>query len=232
MSSRAEQKERRRQERLAREAEAAGAARRKRVAVIVIGVLLLAGVAAGVVIAVTGGESGGDGGQSGAGNVNAEPTSSDPYAPGVPFAKGAGAEGQTIDGTECLGTEQLAFHVHSHLDVFADAKRVAIPANVGILGKCLYWLHTHDPTGTLHIESPEARDFKLGTFFDIWGAPLSERKVLSWKIDEQDPLAVYVNGKKVKGDPADISLKDRQQITIVIGKPPKKIPATFDFGNA
>lgn len=232
MSSRAEEKERRRRERLAKEAAAASAARRKRTIAIVAAVIVAAGVAAGVVIAVAGGGSDGGKGKGGPVKVGGTPTSSDPFAPGVPFARGAGAEGQTVDGTQCLGSEQLAFHVHSHVDVFVNGRRVAIPANVGILGKCLYWLHTHDPTGVLHIESPEQRKFTLGTFFDIWGAPLSKREVLTWAITKDRPLAIYVNGKKFTGDPASLELGDGKQITIVIGRPPKQIPKTFDFSNA
>jgi hypothetical protein len=34
--------------------------------------------------------------------------------------------------------------------------------------KCIYWLHTHDETGIIHIESPIKKDFILGQFFDLW----------------------------------------------------------------
>jgi hypothetical protein len=44
-----------------------------------------------------------------------------------------------------------------------------IPPQIGIIpDKCIYWLHTHDGTGIIHIESPIKRDFTLGQFFDIW----------------------------------------------------------------
>ena len=64
-----------------------------------------------------------------------------------------------------------------------------VPAGVGIPGpqqvmdgfveggRCLYWLHTHDSTGVVHIESPVQRGYTLGQFFDVWGRPLSATQV-------------------------------------------------------
>lgn len=231
MSSRAEEKERRRRERLEREQQASQAKRRKQLVALVLAVVVLVGATAGVVFAVTGGDKKSTSGGSGGGNVNGQPTSSDPFAPGVPFAKGAGAQGKPVDGIQCLGTEQLAFHIHTHMDVFVNGEPVAIPANIGILGQCLYWLHSHDPSGVVHAESPKPGTYTLGNYFDIWGAPLSSKKMLSWDITNKQPLAIYINGKKYTGNPRDIAIKDHEQVTFVIGKPPQSIPKSYDFSN-
>ena len=40
------------------------------------------------------------------------------------------AAGATIDGIPCQGTEQLTYHVHAHLAMFADNVGVPVPANI------------------------------------------------------------------------------------------------------
>jgi hypothetical protein len=44
------------------------------------------------------------------------------------------------------------------------------------------------------------------------------------------PWAVFVDGQRQRGDPADIVLRDSQEIAIVIGTPPEEIPDTFSGG--
>jgi hypothetical protein len=77
--------------------------------------------------------------------------------------------------------EFLIHHVHAHLDVFVDGKRIGVPAAIGInvdapevksfedpdgavsyggiercRKPCISPLHTHDATGIIHTESREA----------------------------------------------------------------------------
>jgi hypothetical protein len=61
------------------------------------------------------------------------------------------------------------FHIHTHLDIFINGNHYTVPSQIGIKpdDRCLYWLHTHDDNGVIHIEAPEKRDFTLGKFFDI-----------------------------------------------------------------
>jgi hypothetical protein len=42
---------------------------------------------------------------------------------------------------------------------------------------------------------------------------------------------MYVNGVPYPADPSQLVLKRHQEIAIVIGKPPKKIPSTYAFGG-
>ncbi len=37
------------------------------------------------------------------------------------------ASGQTVDGMECTTSEQLVFHIHSYLEIYADGKPVTVP---------------------------------------------------------------------------------------------------------
>jgi hypothetical protein len=82
-------------------------------------------------------------------------------------------------------------------------------------GKGFYWLHTHDATGIIHIESPDNRTYTLGNFFDIWGQPLTQDNVAGLS----GPLRAFVDGKVYMGSARDIVLKAHQEITLVVGDP-------------
>ncbi|MGH9965245.1 MAG: hypothetical protein ACRD5E_10515, partial [Nitrososphaeraceae archaeon] len=69
-----------------------------------------------------------------------------------------------VDGIRCDTMEFTMFHIHAHLDIFVDDKPFKVPSQIGIdpEGRCLYWLHTHDDSGIIHIESPVERQFTIG----------------------------------------------------------------------
>ncbi len=83
--------------------------------------------------------------------------------------------GLPIDGIRCDRDEGSLEHVHTSLQIFNRGHAVLVPANIGIPqgASCLYWVHTHDASGVIHIESPVKSNFTLGQFFDIWGPDLS-----------------------------------------------------------
>ena len=149
--------------------------------------------------------------------------------------------------------EFLKFHVHSHLDVFVDGKKILVPAGIGIDIKapavrrfpepdgstsyggidppcakpCISPLHTHSRDGVLHTESKHENKFnRLGQFFKEWNVRLSAKCVGPY-CKPAKKVAFYVDGKKVGGDPRAIQLKDRREIAIVVGRPPRQIPSTF-----
>ncbi|MHB9754315.1 hypothetical protein ACYBSK_08055 [Streptomyces sp. BYX5S] len=107
-------------------------------------------------------------------------------------------------GLEMLDAEALEMHIHPHLTVYADGRRVTVPADLGIDRsgpKPRYSpLHTHDTSGTVHVESPQWRDFTLGQFLTEWGV----RPVCTAEVD----------GEPVAGDPARIVFRDGQEITL------------------
>ena len=45
----------------------------------------------------------------------------------------------------------------------------SIPAGIGIIpNHCIFWLHTHDDSGIIHIESPIRTEFSLDQFLKVW----------------------------------------------------------------
>lgn len=138
-----------------------------------------------------------------------------------------GGNGQPVDGIEGSSSEMLKVHVHAHLSLFSKGQQIAIPYGIGIvkpfqvnngfvgMGRGIYWLHTHDATGIIHVESPDDRRYTLGNFFDIWGQPLSAREVAGLK----GAVRAYVDGKPYAGDPRGIVLGAHTQITLQVGAP-------------
>ena len=98
-----------------------------------------------------------------------------PPLPGVTYPSpgdtASGGQGQDVDGIKCNTTEQLTYHVHAHLSILRNGTQVLVPRYVGITNSCIYWLHTHNDTGVIHMEAPAQTTFTLKQFFDVWGYP-------------------------------------------------------------
>ena len=138
----------------------------------------------------------------------------------------------TIDGITCDKEEHFVSHIHMHLDIFINGKEFVVPSNIGIIpDNCIYWLHTHDNTGVIHIESPDDRTFTLGQFFQIWGETFNNNQIFDNIVEDNNTLNVYVNGKKVdsKTDYRQTPLNEHDEIVIVYGKPPNSIPSNYEF---
>lgn len=147
---------------------------------------------------------------------------------------GAGVSALAIDGIQCNNVEQLVSHIHAHLDIFINGQPYTIPSQIGITDKCFYWLHTHDESGVIHIESPVAKDYTIGQFFDIWNKKFSNTQILDNIVNGKNTLNVYVNGNKVNAgvNYRDIKLKAHDEIAVVYGKPPSTIPSKYNFPQA
>jgi hypothetical protein len=123
-------------------------------------------------------------------------------------------------GLPMLGAEGTAQHIHAHLDVFANGSAVQVPADLGIdqARQQISPLHTHDTTGVIHVESPDAHaTYTLGQFFAEWQVPLSADRIGGLSVDATHHLRVYVNGQLQTGDPAAIVLKAHDEIALVYG---------------
>ncbi|MDA8345513.1 MAG: hypothetical protein M0Z66_08515 [Thermaerobacter sp.] len=143
---------------------------------------------------------------------------------------GSGGQGQAIDQISCDSGSQVNYHYHAHLSLFVQGQQIALPMAIGIVqpqlkgangfvdsGNCLYWLHTHDASGIIHIESPIAGPFTLGNFFDIWGEPLTQAGFAGYK----GKLYVYVGGKLFHGNVRGLKLTAHEEITLALDKPVK-----------
>ena len=97
----------------------------------------------------------------------------------------------------------------AHLEVFANRRDVVVPAGIGVApprrregayvsgGRCRYPLRTVEPTGLIEVE--EGRRLTLGDFFDIWGQPLTRRRVLGFPVRPGSSVAVFVDGGNGEG---------------------------------
>jgi len=190
--------------------------------------VVLAGVVTTIVVVSGGGSS--SSGQS--------------QAPALLAGVDGSATGEPVDGIQCQAGEQLAYHVHAHLAVYALDRQKLIPAGIGIApprqtqtqsdgtpyvlgGSCIYWLHSHTQDGVIHIESPTQQTYTLGQYFDIWKEPLGPRQVGP----VQGVVYAYVNGQRYGGDPRDIPLTPHAVIQLDVGTDTAPQPFTFPAGE-
>ena len=153
-----------------------------------------------------------------------------------------GLKGQTIDGVSDNTMEETAYHIHAHLAIYINGKQYTVPYGIGIeqpwsteadgssefvdSGAAFYYLHTHDDTGVIHIESPTSKTYTLGQFFAEWNQTLSATQVGS----HTGSLITYVNGSKYSGDPSNITLTSHEIIQLDLGTNVPYQPYTFASG--
>lgn len=151
------------------------------------------------------------------------------------------ATGDTVAGIPCQSGEMLTVHYHAMLTIYVDGQPQPLDAGVGIVepatvtqqqyahlangpSQCLYYLHTHDASGIIHIESPTNSTYRLGQFFQIWGKQLSKTQLMDNKVDAGHQLTVVIfdaNGNKTTytGDPAQIPLHAHDTIYLLYNSP-------------
>jgi len=115
---------------------------------------------------------------------------------------------------------KIIYHIHPRLNVTVDGKPMTIPANIGI-NSSMYKdhsldkysmpgmapLHTHDSSGTVHVESTVNRNYTLGEFLNIWLGPELNGKTVKTTVD----------GKPVS-DFRNHVFRDKEQINLAINK--------------
>ena len=135
---------------------------------------------------------------------------------------------QPIDGVYCDTLEQLSYHIHAHLTIYIDGQNVPLVANTGIAPvgvtsnasvTCYYWLHTHDASGVIHIESPTTRLYPLSDFFDIWEKFSSSSSAFPTQLSSSAGWVIYVNGKQVNTDFNHLQLHAHDLITLAYNSP-------------
>ncbi len=112
--------------------------------------------------------------------------------------KSPGSPGTTYSPDDlfsmCIEHATIAKHYHWELEIFISGEKQNIPANIGIQSNCMRPIHTHDISGTVHVELPEgAGNLKptIGDFFTIWGETLSSSELLG----QQGVLKASINGQ-------------------------------------
>jgi hypothetical protein len=141
-------------------------------------------------------------------------------------------EGQPVGNVQCNSGEQLATHYHANLQILYQGTPVPVPPQIGIKTSCFYWLHTHDDSGTIHIEAPanqSGTQFTLGQFFQVWGQPLSSSQVATLSVQKGQQVKTWINGKAYKGDPSGITLKKGEKIVIEVGPPYTTPPPDYTW---
>ncbi len=138
--------------------------------------------------------------------------------------------GQPVDGIRCQAGEQVAYHIHSHLQVYVNGQPRALPPAIGMVKPgyertshgfffgalgCYYWLHVHAQDGVIHIESPTVRIYTLGNFFDEWRQPLSANEVGP----SAGKVTAFVNGQRWTAGPRSIPLRSHEVIQLDVGNP-------------
>jgi hypothetical protein len=122
-------------------------------------------------------------------------------------------------GLPMLGSEGTVEHIHIHLDIDVNGKKVTVPADIGIdeQAEKISPLHTHDTTGIVHIESPTKATFTLGQFFTEWQVSMSADHLGGLKAGGGKQFHAYVNGTLRHGDPAAIVFHAHDEIALVYG---------------
>lgn len=109
-------------------------------------------------------------------------------------------------GVDCLPAHaQAVLHIHPVLTVIVDGAKETVPADVGIVPFCMAELHTHDASGTIHVESVSySKEFTLGQFLEMWGKPIQRQGYR---------LVATLGGEPIE-NPGTLVLKDGQDIVL------------------
>jgi hypothetical protein len=134
-----------------------------------------------------------------------------------------------VDGVGCYKSGNI--HIHALLSIYQDGARLALPGSIGRDTGCEYELHTHEGSGTIHIETDTPKVFTLGQFFSLWGQNVSDAAVAglpgkpSYFVVENEQLT------RVTTNPADITLGAHKEVVIITGTPPKEVPK-YNWGTS
>jgi hypothetical protein len=157
----------------------------------------------------------------------------------------------SIDGVACTYDPEKGYHQDVHVSLFVRGRQIALPLGIGVVGPqitayprgpyaggayagnddCVYWMHTHDRTGIIHVEPQRPNQtFELGTFFDIWGQPLTrsqaatyrgEVRIFRWHIDDPQPRVSEVTRQS---GAATLAYRSHDEITVQVGPPWAPLP--------
>jgi hypothetical protein len=131
--------------------------------------------------------------------------------------------GLPLPGLRCSSPPGQRFGVH--LELFAHRRVVIVPAGVGVARPfrrdgaavvprgCTYPARTVAPAGVVEVR--EGSRLTLGTFFRLWGRPLSRHRLAGFR--SPAPILAFVGGRRWRGDPRAIPLAPHVQIVLELG---------------
>ncbi len=99
--------------------------------------------------------------------------------------------------------EGQVYHSHPNLTISINGANFALPPSPGTFDNgCQQPIHTHDSTGTLHVETDQNRDYTLGDWFLLWGhwannpttSIFNSTQIFDHKVDGTHHLNMTVNG--------------------------------------
>ena len=114
-----------------------------------------------------------------------------------------------------------------HLEVFAADRVVIVPAGIGarpprffsdgqlVRSRCYGDLVTVDPTGVVLVRP--GSHLVLSALFRAWGQPLSPTRLAAFSAPMGARVAVFVNGRRWRGLPADVPLRAHSEIVVEVG---------------
>ncbi|HEY8314931.1 MAG TPA: hypothetical protein VIG51_12290 [Candidatus Baltobacteraceae bacterium] len=162
----------------------------------------------------------------GSGQINGADDAFNPHDGNSP----TGGQGQVVDNTlTCDTSMSNVYHVHAFLGLYVNGQEIAIPDGVGMdkpggeftyqgvpnqteYATCFYHLHTHDPSGVIHLEDPNPNHvpltgsvFTLGQLLDVWGITASWSQFGPFS----GPVTVYTSGQVSRGGVSPPSVSSR-----------------------
>lgn len=132
--------------------------------------------------------------------------------------------GVSVAAAQFAQSNTLRLHIHPQLSITSNSSgAVTVPAQIGIDSSLwkdhsldqygtdgLCPLHTHDASGTIHIETNTVRDFTLHQFLAVWGQP-SDGSAINGKT----VVSLTVDGQLQSSPTQDVVMKDGQKIAMV-----------------
>lgn len=143
------------------------------------------------------------------------------------------------DESHTGSSDRIVTHIHPKLSLYVDGRFTEIPANIGIdpsLYKnhtldtygmkmpdmpsmpVMYPTHTHDTSGTIHVESTVTRDYTVGDFLNVWGMDFSGR-IVKMTVDGEPvyDTEITVGDKTFRSDYRNHVFKDGERIKLEVG---------------
>ena len=80
-------------------------------------------------------------------------------------------------------------------------------------------LQTHTSSGIVHLQAERPGALRLGQLFDEWGVRFDASCLGAYCAGGGKELRVYVDGRRVPGDPRRLELRDGREIAVVFGGP-------------